>query len=213
MHQQPSTPSARSRLLFNPHRVEEAGRKSQMGDITQWIAQARQGDRAAFDSLFEALYPELRRIARGRLARNARGTLVDTTVLVHECYLKFAGAQRLTPADRSHFLAYAATVMRSIIVDMARAAQADRRGGDAAHITLNTEIVEGVAQPEDQILDVDEALTSLAQLDERLAKVVELRYFGGFSNAEIALVLDVTERTVRRDWDKARLLLAEALRS
>jgi RNA polymerase sigma factor (TIGR02999 family) len=184
-----------------------------MGDITQWIALARQGDRAAFDSLFEALYPELRRIAHARLARSARDTLVNTTALVHECYLKFAGAQRLTAEDRIHFLAYAATVMRSIVVDMARAARAARRGGDAAHVTLNTDVVEGVAQPEDEILDIDEALVGLARLDERLAKVVELRYFGGYSNTEIALALDVTERTVRRDWDKARLLLADALRA
>lgn len=184
-----------------------------MGDITQWIALARQGDRAAFDSLFEALYPELRRIAHTRLARNVRDTLVDTTALVHECYLKFAAAERLTAEDRSHFLAYAATVMRSIVVDMARAAQAARRGGDAAHVTLNTEVGDGVAHPEDQILDLDEALAGLARLDERLAKVVELRYFGGYSNTEIALALDVTERTVRRDWDKARLLLADALRA
>jgi RNA polymerase sigma factor (sigma-70 family) len=78
---------------------------------------------------------------------------------------------------------------------------------------LNTDVVEGVAQPEDEILDIDEALVGLARLDERLAKVVELRYFGGYSNTEIALALDVTERTVRRDWDKARLLLADALRA
>ncbi len=183
-----------------------------MGDITQWIAQARQGDRAAFDNLFAALYPELRRIAHGRLARNVRDTLMDTTMLVHECYLKFAGAQRLGVDDRAHFLAYAATVMRSIVVDMARAARADRRGGNAPHVTLDTGVAEAVAQPEDQILDIDQALVGLAQLDERLAKVVEMRYFGGLSNAEIALALKLTERTVRRDWDKARLLLADALR-
>jgi RNA polymerase sigma factor (TIGR02999 family) len=184
-----------------------------MGDITQWIAQARQGDRAAFDRLFDALYPELRRIAHARLARNARDTLVNTTSLVHECYLKFAAAQRLNTDDRTHFLAYAATVMRSIVVDIARARSAERRGGDAAHVTLNTGVAEAVSKPEDQILDIDEALAGLAKLDERLARVVEMRYFGGLSNTEIAQALDVTERTVRRDWDKARLLLAHALRA
>jgi RNA polymerase sigma factor (TIGR02999 family) len=182
------------------------------GDITGWIAQARAGDRAAFDRLFDAMYPDLRRIAHGRLARHARDPLLDTTVLVHECYLKFAAAQRLQPADRAHFLAYAATVMRSIIVDLARASRSDRRGGDAAHVTLNTGIAEGVPEPEDEILDVNEALTELAKLDERLARVVEMRYFGGLNNSEIAQALDLTERTVRRDWDKARLLLANALR-
>lgn len=185
--------------------------RTQMGDITQWISQARQGDRVAFDSLFTALYPELRRIAHGRLSRNVRDTLMDTTMLVHECYLKFSRAQRLTADDRAHFLAYAATVMRSIVVDMARAARAERRGGDSPHVTLDTGVAEGIAQPEDQILDIDRALVGLARLDERLAKVVEMRYFGGLSNEEIALALDLTERTVRRDWDKARLLLADAL--
>lgn len=184
-----------------------------MGDVTQLIARAREGDREAFDSLFELLYPELRRIAHGRLARNVRDTLMDTTALVHECYVKFAHAQRLTPGDRSHFLSYAATVMRSIIVDAARASLAERRGGGAAHVTLNTEIGDAVAAPEDEILDVHDALGQLAQLDTRLAKVVEMRYFGGMNDAEIADVLGLTDRTVRRDWEKARLLLANALRS
>lgn len=186
--------------------------KDAPGDITAWIAQARAGDRAAFDRLFDAMYPDLRRIAHGRLSRHVRDPMLDTTVLVHECYLKFAGAQRLQPADRAHFLAYAATVMRSIVVDLARAGRSERRGGAAAHVTLNTGIAEGVPEPEDEILDVNEALIELAKLDERLARVVEMRYFGGLNNSEIAQALDLTERTVRRDWDKARLLLANALR-
>jgi RNA polymerase sigma factor (TIGR02999 family) len=184
-----------------------------MGDITQLIARARAGDRAAFDSLFELLYPELRRIAHARLARNLRDPLMDTTVLVHECFLKFANAERLTPGDREHFLSYAATMMRSIIVDAARAGLSERRGGGAAHVTLDTGIGEALAAPEEEILDVHGALDQLAQLDARLAKVVEMRYFGGMNDAEIAQVLGLTDRTVRRDWEKARLLMANALRS
>jgi RNA polymerase sigma factor (TIGR02999 family) len=183
-----------------------------MGDVTQLIARAREGDRVAFDSLFELLYPELRRIARARLSRNMRDVLIDTTVLVHECYLKFAQAERLTPGDRAHFLSYAATVMRSIIVDTARASLAERRGGDAPHVTLNTAVGDSVGNPEDEILDVHEALQQLSRLDERLARVVEMRYFGGMKETEIAEALGVTDRTVRRDWEKARLLLASALR-
>ena len=129
-----------------------------------------------------------------------------------ECYLKFAGAERLTPADRVHFLAYSAHVMRSIIVDAARARQAERRGGGAAHVTLNTDVAERVAQPEDEILDVNTALGELGQFDPRLAQVVEMRYFGGMNDLEIAAALGLTDRTVRRDWEKARLLLASALR-
>lgn len=184
-----------------------------MGDITQLIARAREGDRAAFDSLFELLYPELRRIAHARLARHLRDPLMDTTVLVHECFLKFVNAERLTPGDRGHFLSYAATMMRSIIVDAARAGLAERRGGGAAHVTLDTGIGESVATPEEEILDVHAALEQLTQLDARLAQVVELRYFGGLNDAEIAQLLGLTDRTVRRDWEKARLLLANALRS
>jgi RNA polymerase sigma factor (TIGR02999 family) len=184
-----------------------------MGDITLLISRAREGDRSAFDHLFELLYPELRRIAHGRLARNVRDALMDTTALVNECYLKFAGAERLTPADRVHFLAYSATVMRSIIVDAARASRAERRGGDAAHVTLNTDVMDRVPNPEDQILDVHAALGDLAKLDPRLVQVVEMRYFGGMSDLEIAAALGLTDRTVRRDWEKARLLLANALKN
>ncbi len=183
-----------------------------MGDITQLIVRAREGDRGAFDAIFETLYPELRRIAHARLSRNVRDTLMDTTALVHECYMKFLGAQRLVVEDRAHFLAYSATAMRSIIVDAARAARAERRGGGAAHVTLNTEHADSVAHAEDEIVDVDGALNELAQLDRRLVQVVEMRYFGGMTDAEIGAALGVTDRTVRRDWDKARLLLAHALR-
>ncbi len=119
-----------------------------MGDITQLIAQAREGDRGAFDRLFTLLYPDLRRIAHARLSGHVRDAALDTTALVHECYLKFAQAERLTPGDRVHFLAYAASAMRSIIVDAARASLAQRRGGDAQHVTLNTNVAEAVAEPE-----------------------------------------------------------------
>jgi RNA polymerase sigma factor (TIGR02999 family) len=183
-----------------------------MGDVTQLIQDARAGDGAAFDRLFDLLYPELRRIARARLSRNVRDTLLDTTALVHECYLKFVGGQRLAPGDRAHFLAYAATVMRSIIVDAARASRAQRRGGDALHVTLSTEVAENAADAEDEIIDVDAALQELAKLDARLVRVVEMRYFGGMTDVEIGEALGVTDRTVRRDWEKARLLLADALR-
>ena len=105
-----------------------------MSDITQLLREARQGDADALAELFKALYPELRRIARLRLARDDRGTLLDTTSLVHECYMKFADAKRLQPADRIHFLAYSATAMRSIVVDFARARSAERRGGGARNL-------------------------------------------------------------------------------
>ena len=183
-----------------------------MGDITTWITRARQGDRAALDLLVAAVYPDLRRIAHARLAPHARDGLLGTTVLVHECYMKLVGAQRLNVEDRGHFLAYAATAMRSIIVDQARASLAQRRGGDAAHVTLDTANGGDVLQAEEQIFDVDAAVTDLARLSPRLAQVVEMRYFGGMSDDEIGAALGQTGRTVRRDWEKARLLLVAALR-
>ncbi|MFT3663748.1 ECF-type sigma factor [Piscinibacter sp.] len=186
-----------------------------MGDITALIRRARGGDRGALDALFDTLHPELRRIAHARLTRHLRDTLLDTTALVNECYLKFSQAQRLGPDDRAHFLAYAASAMRSIIVDFARAKAAERRGGDAPHVTLDTTLAEGLGAPhgEDEIVRVHEALAELARLDARLAQVVEMRYFGGMTDAEIGAALGLTDRTVRRDWDKARLLLAAALKA
>ena len=182
-----------------------------MGEVTLLISQAREGDRAAFDRIFELLYPELRGVAHRRLSRHARDGAFDTTALVNECYLKFMQRQQLVPADRAHFLAYAATVMRSIIVDAARTAQTDRRGGHVAHVTLDTHVGDIAAGAAEQILDVDEALKELARIDPRLASVVEMRYFAGLSETEIAGLLKRSERSVRRDWQKARLYLLASL--
>lgn len=184
-----------------------------MGEVTTLIASARVGDAAAFDAVFALLYPDLRRIAHHRLTRNVRDGLIDTTVLVNECYLKFLRRDGLETTDRAHFLAYAATVMRSIIVDAARASKTERRGAGAEHLALDTTLIDSIADPAGEILDVDLALGELARLDPRLVRVVELRYFGGMSDDEIAEVLELSARTVRRDWEKARLLLAHALRS
>jgi RNA polymerase sigma factor (TIGR02999 family) len=183
-----------------------------MGDITQLLRQARAGDDAALSGLFEILYPELRRIARKRLALDDRGTLLDTTALVHECYLKLVAAERVQPTDRAHFLAYSASAMRSIVVDFARARSAERRGGGLRAVTLDSAVADAVPAGEDEVIGVHEALDELAALDGRLARVVEMRYFGGLADAEIAEVLEVGVRTVRRDWEKARLLLSAALR-
>jgi RNA polymerase sigma factor (TIGR02999 family) len=184
-----------------------------MGEVTLLIGRAREGDREAFDRIFELLYPELRQIAHRRLARGARDGLIETTALVNECYLKFLQRESLTPADRAHFLAYSATVMRSIIVDAARVAQTERRGGDVEQVTLDSELIGTLPAASDEILDVHAALEDLARMDERLGRVVEMRYFGGMEDAEIAEALGQSTRTVRRDWDKARLLLAHALKT
>ena len=183
-----------------------------MAEITTLLRAASAGDAQAADRVLALLYDDLRRIARSRLRLAGDMTLLDTTSLVHEAYLRFQGAGELDFADRRHFLGYAAKVMRSVIIDAVRTRQADRRGGGAIHVTLNTAIGDSVATGEDEVLRVHEALAELSSVDERLGSVVEMRYFGGLSESEIAECLGITERTVQRDWQKARLFLADALK-
>lgn len=165
------------------------------------------------DALFELAYQDLRRMARSRLHASGHHTVLDTTALVHESYLRLRGGPAPDFSDRHHFLAYAARVMRSVIVDLVRARRAERRGGGALHLTLNTTLAAAVGAPDDgdEVLRVHEALDSLTAADARLGAVVELRYFGGLSETEIAQALGVTERTVQRDWQKARLFLASSI--
>jgi RNA polymerase sigma factor (TIGR02999 family) len=164
----------------------------------------------ATQHLFSTLYEELRRLAHARLQRNEPITLLDTTSLVHETFLRVFKAGQFDVSERSRFLAYASQVMRSIIVDFVRQRHAVRRGGDDVQVPLEG-AAESVPSPEDEVMRVNDALDELAKVDERLAKVVEMRYFAGFSEEDIALALGVNERTVRRDWQKARLLLSLAL--
>ncbi len=183
-----------------------------MSDITGLIIRARDGDREAVDGLFQAMYPELRRIAHTRLRRGFPDPDVGTTALVNECYLKLRASNRLDADSRAHFFAYTASAMRSIIVDIARSKAAERHGGHAVHVTLDEGLWSGDAAGEALILKVHEALEQIGELDQRLVQLVEMRYFAGMTDPEIAEALDVTDRTVRRDWQKARLLLATALR-
>ena len=183
-----------------------------MSDITALIIRARDGDRAAVDGLFQAMYPELRRIAHARLRRGFPDPDVGTTALVNECYLKLRASNRLDADSRTHFFAYTASAMRSIIVDIARAKAAERHGGQMVHVTLDEALLGSDSAGEELILKVHEALEQIHALDPRLVQLVEMRYFAGMSDPEIAEALGVTDRTVRRDWQKARLLLATALR-
>lgn len=184
-----------------------------MGDITGLIHRARDRDSHALASLFELLYPELRRIARVRLRHGFHDLDLGTTALVNETYVKLCDTGRLSATDRSHFFAYVATAMRSIVVDIARAKSSERRGGNAVHVEIDDDDLALVdASAEGDILRVHEALNQIGVLDPRLTRIVEMRYFAGMSDAEIASALDITDRTVRRDWQKVRLLLAAALR-
>jgi RNA polymerase sigma factor (TIGR02999 family) len=182
-------------------------------DLSALIAGAREGNAEALGRLFELLYDDLRRVAHVRLRGGAPITMLDTTALVHESYGRFARLSRLDVTDRSHFMAYASRVMRSVIVDAARERAAARRGGDAVHVTFTTGL--GAEQPgsEPDVVRVHEALEELAAIEARLAQVVEMRYFGGLEHAEIAEVLGVSTRTVERDWERARSFLYAALKS
>jgi len=182
-----------------------------MTDISDLIARVNAGEPGAQDALFAAAYGELRKLARSRLRDGGRNTCLDTTALVHESYLRFVQGGQLRSGDRRAFFAYASRVMRSVIVDAVRERQAERHGGDLQRLTLSTQVAENLPAGEDELLQVHEALDALAQTEPRLAQVVEMRYFGGYSEAEIGEALELTERTVRRDWDKARLLLGAML--
>lgn len=184
-----------------------------MGQLTDLLGRMQGGDAAARDALFAAAYAELHRLAQGRLRHGGRDTLLDTTGLVHESYLRFARAGELRAEDRRAFFAYASRVMRSVVLNSVRDRIALKRGGaDAQPVAADGAPASAPRGDEQTVLDVHEALKDLEKADPRLAQVAEMRYFGGYSEQEIAETLEVTERTVQRDWEKARLILAAALR-
>jgi RNA polymerase sigma factor (TIGR02999 family) len=182
-----------------------------MGELTELLAAARSGKANVVDRIVALTYQELLGIAHQRLRYAPKVTLLDTTALVHECYLRLVKLGELNTVDRAHFLSYAARVMRSIIVDLAREQLAERRGGDAKRVPMVTDIAANSPDGELEVVRVDEALQEIGRIDPRLVQVVEMKYFGGMTHDEIALALDITERTVRRDWEKARVLLHEQL--
>lgn len=184
-----------------------------MDDIQGLIAKVNAGEPGAQDALFSSAYAELRKLARSRLHDGGRNTCLDTTALVHESYLRFIRHGQLQSENRRAFFSYASHVMRSVIIDSVRERQAQSRGGDLDRMTLNTNLVDGLPSGEDEVLKVNEALEALSHKEPRLAKVVEMRYFGGYTDLEVAHALDLNEKTVRRDWDKARLMLLAMLKS
>jgi RNA polymerase sigma factor (TIGR02999 family) len=177
--------------------------------ITALLAELRAGRREAFDQIMPLVYQELRRTARRELSARPSDTL-STTALVHELYLKLV---RSTDADwqsQAHFLGVAAIAMRHILVDHARRRIAGKRGGPQRVVTLDEALVASDSQAE-MLLEIHDAIDHLATLDARLARVVECRFFGGMTEQQTAEALNITERTVRRDWVKARGLLYRAL--
>ena len=180
-------------------------------DVTRLLAELTAGRRDALQELLPIVYAELRAIAHRQLGGERPGHTLDTTALVHEAYLKLAGRAEAEFEDRAHFFAYAASAMRSVVVDYARQRLAVKRGGDLHRVTDLPEDAGGGMRLDEDMLGLDVALNKLHDLDARLAQVVEMRYFAGLSETEIAGLLKRSERSVRRDWQKARMFLLAAL--
>ena len=181
------------------------------GEVTQLLDQLRGGDREALDRLFPLVYQELRQAADRVLRREIRGHTLQPTALVHEAYLKLAGGP-IGSENRAHFLGIAARAMRQVLVDHARRRRAAKRGGGEAAVSLSD--ADGAIDVQsDELLALDEALNRLAGESDRLRQVVELRFFGGLTEEEIATTMGVTTRTIQRDWVKARAWLHKELAS
>jgi RNA polymerase sigma factor (TIGR02999 family) len=184
----------------------------QSGDqnVTNLLVEWRRGDEAAFARLIPIVYGELRRVASARLRSEGSDHTLQTTALVHEAYLRLVGLDRMTLQNRTHFFAMAARLMREILVDHARRKNAQKRGGGVTMLSLD-EVAAGAEREPVDVLALDQALTDLAALDERLCRVVELRFFAGLSIAEAADALDVSSATVERDWTVAKAWLLQRL--
>ena len=203
--------------LWNPA-VADAGRRGYhaapvkptekaAGEITQLLTAVREGDRSALDTVFDRLYAELKRLARSQLRFGRSSLSLDTTALVHEAYLKLVKSERLSLVDRGHFFALAAKAMRQILIGHAEHLRRQKRGGGVDALPLDEEVAAPALWQAEQLLAVDVALGELEKLSPRLARIVELRFFVGLSESEIGELLEQSERTVRRDWRKARAFL------
>jgi RNA polymerase sigma factor (TIGR02999 family) len=191
--------------------IRGAGKWTEMESrLFSLIQTAETGDSAATEALFGALYSELHRMARRQLARGGSGVSLSVTTLLHEAYLDMAGRSDVHFPDEARFMGYAARVMRNLIINYARDRQAQKRGGLFVITSLDSD---GVKEPADegQLSEIGEALENLAKVDPELATVVDMKFFCGFSFAEIAAMRNQSERTVQRNWQKARIFLHQEL--
>ena len=175
-------------------------------EVTQLLAAWGKGDRSALDKLFPLVHAELRRIAQRQMSQERPGHTLQATALVNEAYLKLAGQDGFEWHNRVHFFAVCAQVMRHILIDHARAHARDKRGGGAVQVSLEEGALIG-GQPPEHFLALDEALHYLERVDPQKARIVELRYFGGLNIDETAEVLDISPRTVRREWRRSKAWL------
>jgi RNA polymerase sigma factor (TIGR02999 family) len=178
--------------------------------LSSLIDATERGDKAAADALFSALYAELRRLAKYELARHGAPMSLSATTLLHKAYIEIAGDNGTSFPDRNRFMGYAARVMRGLIIDHARSRHAQKRGGQFEITSLGTEIEDPA--DEQKLIGISNALDELAKAEPMLSQIVDFKFFCGFSFAEIAAMKGVSERTVQRQWEKARIYLHRALR-
>jgi RNA polymerase sigma factor (TIGR02999 family) len=179
-------------------------------NITALLANAEGGDRAAADAVFAALYDELHRMARRELSKRGGGVTLGATTLLHDAYLNIAQREGVTFPDRNRYMGYASRVMRGLIIDYARNRQAQKRGGQFEITSISTDVADPMTDA-DELKRISDVLDELATVDERLVRVVDLKFFCGYSFVEIGEMMGVSERTVQRDWEKARLFLYRRL--
>ncbi len=172
-------------------------------EVTRLLLAWSEGDQEALDRLMPLVYGELRRLAQSYMRRERDGHTLQTTALIHEAYIRMINAEQVRLESRTHFFAVASRLMRQILVDFARSRGYQKRGGGAQQVSLDEALVIGQPRDED-LVALDEALTALAEVDERKARVVELRFFGGLTEAEMAETLKVSPETIRRDWRLAK---------
>ena len=185
-------------------------RTQKQHEITQLLAEWSDGNQSALDELYPLVYDELHRLARRYMSRERKGHTLQTTALINEAYVRLVDQKNVHWANRSHFFAISAQIMRRILIDHARRHAYAKRGGGARQVSLE-EAATVVPNKSEELLRLDEALKSLAEMDPRRSQVVELRYFGGLNNEEIAGVLHISENTVTRDWNMARAWLYQQL--
>lgn len=180
-------------------------------EITGWLVRWREGDERARDRLFSVVHPYLRQLARWMLQRERRDHTLEPNAVVNEAYLRLIGHEPVSYQDRAHFLAIAAQTMRRVLIDYARARIAEKRGGAPQRVPLSVVDAQGKATSSEELLDLETQLTALAAADPRAARVVELRFFGGLTEEDVAQALGVSVITVKRDWKAARSWLATRL--
>lgn len=185
---------------------------SDIGQITQLLIEARNGDKSALDSLYPHVYEQLKRLARHHLAKEQKGHTLQKTALVHELYMKLIDQSEIDWQNRAHFYSIASRCMQQILVDYARKKQAEKRGGKKQDITLDEDRL-NVEQHSEEILALNDLIEKLTQFDARKSKVVVMRFFGGMTIPEISEVLNVTTRTVDRDWAKAKIWLYNEMKA